>query len=87
MNSLDLSFFCDAKLQLDQIILGLQSPELTNTEHGDIEQYIHKEGFEILRCLFQGYLNLKADNENQHNFVTSSNGDKLSHVKHNTSWN
>ena len=85
VNSLELSFFSDAKFQLDQIISGLQSPERTNLDHGDIEQYIHKEGFEVLRCLFQGYLNMKADNEIQHDFVNSSNGDKLTHVKQNTS--
>jgi hypothetical protein len=85
VNSLELSFFSDAKFQLDQIISGLQSPERTNLDHGDIEQYIYKEGFEVLRCLFQGYLNMKADNELQHDFVHSSNGDKLTHVKQNTS--
>jgi hypothetical protein len=85
VNSLELSFFSDAKFQLDQIISGLQSPERTNLDHGYIEQYIHKEGFEVLRCLFQGYLNMKADNAIQHDFVNSSNGDKLTHVKQNTS--
>jgi hypothetical protein len=84
VNSPDFSFFSEAKLHLDHIISELQSSELADNAHGDIEQYINKEGFEVLRCLFQGYLNMQATNEPQHDFVTSSNGSQLTHVKHNT---
>jgi len=41
----------------------LQSDNCRDNEHGDIEQYIQNEGFEVLRCLFQGYLDLKTASE------------------------
>jgi len=45
------------------MIKYLQSNHCRDNEHGDIEQYIQKEGFEVLRCLLQGYLDLKAARE------------------------
>jgi hypothetical protein len=71
-------------LQLDKIITALQSKEYANREHGEIEQYIKNEGNEVLRCLFQGYLDQKADNELPQPFVTSNTGEILNHVKEKT---
>jgi hypothetical protein len=63
LNTPDFSFFSDATKQIDQMIEHLQSEHCRDNEHGDIEQYIQNEGFEVLRCLFQGYLDLKSANE------------------------
>jgi hypothetical protein len=84
INSPDFSFFSDAKLQLDKIITQLQSAGYANFEHGEIEQYIKNEGNEVLRLLFQGYLDQKADDEVRQPFVTSATGEILNHVKVNT---
>jgi hypothetical protein len=48
----ELSFFSDAKVQLEQIITQLESIHYASCEHGEIEQFIKKEGDEVLRCLF-----------------------------------
>ncbi len=85
INSPDLSFFSDAKEQLGQMITQLESAHYAHCEHGEIEQYIKKEGDERLRRLFQGYLNQKASNESRSPFVTSTVGEKLNHVKAQTS--
>ncbi|MFQ3171732.1 MAG: hypothetical protein ACI9DG_001769 [Oleispira sp.] len=63
LNTPDFSFFCDARKQLHHMVEYLQSDERFDNEHGDIEQYIQSEGFEVLRNLFQGYLDLRAANE------------------------
>lgn len=85
LKSPDLSFFSDAKEQLEQIISSLGSAHYANREHGEIEQYIRTEGDELLRRLFQGYLDQKASIEPRLNFITSIAGDKLNHVKEQTS--
>jgi hypothetical protein len=84
LNTPDFSFFSDATKQLDHIIEHLQSDACCNNEHGDIEQYIQKEGFEVLRCLFQGFLDLKAANEKTIADVYSDEGIHLTHIKHDT---
>lgn len=85
LNSNDFSFFSDAQEQLDQLIKQLQSEEQSNSEHGDIESFINKEGQEILRRLLQGWLNLKAANEDKRINVNSVSGDKLNHARLDTS--
>jgi hypothetical protein len=81
INSSDFSFFSDAKEQLGQMITQLESARYANCEHGEIEQYIRKEGDEVLRRLFQGYLDQKTSNESRLPFVTSAIGEKLNHVR------
>ena len=66
------------------MIEQLQSDTYIDSEHGEIEQYIQTEGFEVLRCLFQGYLDLKASNENTASNIVSDEGIALTHIKHNT---
>jgi hypothetical protein len=87
LNSPDLSFFSDAKEQLEQMITQLESAHYADCEHGEIEQYIRKEGDEVLRRLFQGYLVQKASNESRLPFVTSAAGEKLNHVRPQTTQN
>ena len=66
------------------MIEELQSDTYRNNEHGEIEQYIQIEGFEVLRCLFQGYLDLKASYEKTVSNIVTDEGVALTHVKHNT---
>ena len=81
LNTPDFSFFSDATKQIDYMIEQLQSDSFCNNEHGDIEQYIQNEGFEILRCLFQGYLDLKAANEKSLSGIYTDEGIHLTHTK------
>jgi hypothetical protein len=48
LNTPDFSFFCDATKHIEQMIEHLQSDGCRHNEHGDIEQYIQMEGFEVL---------------------------------------
>jgi hypothetical protein len=82
LNTPDFSFFCDARKQLHHMVEYLQSDERFDNEHGDIEQYIQSEGFEVLRSLFQGYLDLRAANEATMSNVHTDEGIHLNHIKH-----
>jgi hypothetical protein len=84
LNTPGFSFFSDATKQIDQMIEHLQSDNCRDNEHGDIEQYIQNEGFEVLRCLFQGYLDLKAANEKSLSDVYTDEGIHLTHTKQGT---
>jgi hypothetical protein len=85
INSPDFSFFSDANEQLNMIIHQLQSERYADSEHGKVEEYIKKEGTEILRRLFQGYLDKIAANESPQPYVINAEGEKLNHVRNNTS--
>ena len=74
LNTPDFSFFSDATKQIDYMIEHLKSDHCNDKEHGDIENYIQNEGFEVLRCLFQGYLDLKAANEKSLSDVYTDEG-------------
>ena len=84
LNSSEFSFFSCAQDQLDQIIDQLQSDDSMDNEHGDIEKYINQEGQELLRCLLQGWLNLKAANEEHKSCVTNTTGESLNHIRSGT---
>ncbi|WP_198264594.1 hypothetical protein [sulfur-oxidizing endosymbiont of Gigantopelta aegis] len=84
LNSNDYSFFFGAQDQLEQLIKQLQTDKHKNCEHGDIEDFINKEGQEILRRLLQGWLDLKAANEEKRSCVNTVSGDKLNYVRTNT---
>ena len=81
LNSTDFSFFSDAQEQLDLLIEQLKSQYRVESEHGDVENFINKEGHEIMRRLLQGWLDLKADKEKKKKSITSALGEQLNHVR------
>jgi len=81
LNTPEISFFSDAQEQFNEMIKQLQSSALLNYEHGDIESVIKKEGFELLRRFFQGWLDIKSCNETDYCYIISSTEQKLNHVK------
>jgi len=85
LNSTEFSFFSGAQEQLDQLIQQLQSEDYAESEHGDIEKYISKEGMELLRRLLQGWLDLKGANEEPQESIKNITGDDLNHVRADTS--
>ena len=46
--------FLTAKNLLTHLTTALKSKKWLHTEHGQVENMIHKDGLEILRLLFQG---------------------------------
>ena len=57
--------FSPAFKQFNHLIDDLRSPEASQMEHGEVEDLIEREGREILRCLLQGHLELRASEEPQ----------------------
>ncbi len=81
-NSNEHSFFNDTCPRLHKIIQHLESNEAKQAEHGNIEAFINIQGTEVLRRLFQGFLNLKAADEKTQR-ISANNGTVLNHVRKN----
>ena len=77
----EISFFSDAKAQLETIITQLQSDTYENIEHGNVESYIQEQGTELLRCLFQGWLDKKAANETKESFIRNAEAIPLTRIR------
>ncbi len=58
-----LDEFKAAREQFGYLTSKLQSDETVRLEHGEVESLVNKDGTEILRRLFQGYLDLRAGRE------------------------
>lgn len=67
------------------MISHLESENAKDKEHADIEQYIQGEGFELLRCLFQGYLSQLESQQTIKSSEFNAQGKLLSKVKNKTS--
>ena len=67
------------------MISHLKSEHCKSKEHAEIEKYIQHEGFELLRCLFQGYLLQLESQQTIKPSVVNSQGKLLSNVKKKTS--
>ncbi len=80
VNSLDFSFFSDTKQQLNTMITHLSSDISLTQEHGTIEEYIRIQGHELLRCLLQAHLALRASQDN----IINLQGKRLTHCRKNT---
>lgn len=55
--------FARAFEQFSDIVRSLQSPQAQQSDHGHIEQLLDTEGRELLRRMFQGYLDQRAARE------------------------
>ena len=84
LTPLEISFFSDAKNQFSDMISHLESENVKDKEHADIEQYIQGEGFELLRCLFQGYLSQLESQQTIKSSELTPQGKSLSNVKNET---
>lgn len=74
--------FSVAKREMDRLIGVLRSDDMAHAQHGDVERLIKIEGFEILRRLFQGHLDHRAEHEDVAEGVGGSEGVFRTHVKH-----
>lgn len=84
LHSTEISFFSNAKEQFKTLISDLESTHCLNLEHGDVEQKIQAEGTEILRLLFQGFLDKKAADEVKYPQVKNKSGEILNNVRQKT---
>jgi hypothetical protein len=80
----DLSYFCDAREQLDALIIELESEAFGHIEHGEIEQHINQQGHELMRRLLQGHFNLQASKESRVPVVNADTDAPLNQVRKNT---
>ena len=69
-----LDEFSAARDHFKFLIDSLSSEEMASAEHGDVERVIKNEGFEILRKLLQGHLDLRAAGETTLEAVRGSDG-------------
>ena len=81
----EISFFSDANKQFSNIISHLGLETCKSNEHADIEKYIQREGFELLRRLFQGYLLQLESQQTIKDSVLNAQVKPLSNVKNKTS--
>lgn len=66
----ELSCFSDAHEQFEEILKQLSSPLMATAEHGEVEQYIHEQGQELMRRVLQGHLQNLAEKEQERESVT-----------------
>ena len=66
--------FFSASQQFEHLVNRLRSKEAAQMEHGEIEDLVDQEGRELLRRLFQGYLDRRCSNEVQHEAIEGSDG-------------
>ena len=83
VNTLDFQFFSPALDHFNAMIHHLESTRLQ--DHGKTEEYIRTDGDELLRLMFQGYLDKQAEDEERAASVTASDGISRNHVRQNTS--
>lgn len=52
-------FWEEAREQFEEIVTWLDSDSICGLEHGEIESKLLSNGYELLRRLLQGYLNVQ----------------------------
>lgn len=55
--------FIDARNLLNSMLDTLRTQKWLHAEHGEVEQWIHKDGNEVMRLLLQGHLDERAAKE------------------------
>ena len=55
--------FAHARDAFDSLVTKLSSPSSASMDHAEIESMVDDDGTEVLRCLLQGHLDLRAETE------------------------
>src|SRR5918996_1879951 len=76
-----LEEFAAAREQFNSLVNRLQSEETAWMEHGEVEALVATEGMELLRCLLQGHLDLRAVRESKREAVMGADGVRRSHCR------
>lgn len=72
--------FCSAEEKFKEMKAKLMSKEMIGKEHFEIETYLKTEGFELLRRMMQGYVDLRTEQE-QRVEVRNKNGKTMTRAK------
>jgi hypothetical protein len=73
--------FESAREQFGFILNELVSVKKAHSEHGDIELFLDEEGNELIRRMFQGYFDMRANKEIKHRAVIGEDGIERTHVR------
>ncbi|MGH9439773.1 MAG: ISKra4 family transposase, partial [Terriglobia bacterium] len=76
---LQLEEFAAAAEQWGKLLIELTSKRLMQAQHSDVEEHLKKEGAELLRLVFQGQLDLRAENEEKLENLIGSDGRVRNH--------
>ena len=71
--------FRSATEYFHDLVAHLQGESSAQSSHGEIERYLEVEGRELLRRLFQGHLDRRADEEPTRESVSGSDGVERTH--------
>ena len=82
--SIEEDYFQQAHEHYHQLINTLSEEESQSWEHGEVENYINKEGTELLRRLLQGHLDLRYAEEEYQTKVEGADGEKRPHRRKKT---
>lgn len=77
----NLQEFASAREQFGFILNELVSEEKSHSEHGDVEKFLDQEGNELIRRMFQGYFDMRANKEIKHRAVVSEDGIERNHIR------
>lgn len=72
--------FADSQRYFQQFVDRLSSADTMRMTHGELERYMERDGFELLRLLFQDHLDLRGPGEAQSD-VVGSDGVRRPHVR------
>jgi hypothetical protein len=72
--------FADSQRYFQQFVDRLSSADTMRMTHGELERYMERDGFELLRLLFQDHLDLRGPGEAQGD-VVGSDGVRRPHVR------
>jgi hypothetical protein len=84
LSAIEQTAFTLANEQYEILLNTLRSPEYQTLEHGEVEQFVHQAGTELLRRLLQGHLDLRAANEVQHESLVGSDRQTRPHHRQDT---
>lgn len=75
--------FSAARDHFFEIVKLMKSASALQSEHGEIEELLREEGFELLRKLLQGHLDLRSSKEELLESLRSAKGTMLTHRRTN----
>ena len=84
MSSLEETFFEFADQQYAELVTSLMAKEAQSWEHSEVESHINQVGTELMRRLFQGYLDRRYAQEDYQTDVVGSDGEGRPHRRKKT---
>ena len=84
MSNLEETFFEFADQQYAELVNSLRAEETQSWEHSEVESHINQVGTELMRRLFQGYLERRYAQEEYQTDVVGSDGDVRPHRRKKT---